>query len=76
MKERVKDAVERGGIRERGGLREKRDGSVDVRETATGMVCIRLVSFKIWLHFWFLMNKKLISCTSGLISLSMAFFLI
>lgn len=74
FKKRVNEAVERGGIIEKGCWKEKIDGLEVVREMATDMVCIRLVNLKVWLHFWPLMNHKSIACTSALISLSMAFF--
>lgn len=45
------DAVESGGIMEKGLLMEKMEGFVVVRDTATDMVCMRLVSLKEELHF-------------------------
>lgn len=71
VKNRVMDKVERGGMREREGLKEKREGSDEVRETATGMVCIKLVRLNFWEHFWPLMNRISIVWISGLMSLSM-----
>lgn len=48
----MKDTVERGGMMERGWEKERRDGLVVERETATDMVCMRLVNLKVVEHFW------------------------
>lgn len=46
-----------------------------VRDTATDMVCIRLVNLKVVLHFWPLLKIISTSFTSGFTSLSMAVIL-
>lgn len=69
----MNDEVERGGRIERGFVKERRNGLVVVRETATVMVCMRLVSLKVVEHFWFRLKVMFTSFTSGFTSLSMAF---
>lgn len=56
---------------EKGLLREKRDGFVVVRDTATDMVCMRLLSLNVELHFWLFWNISSTSFESGFTSLSM-----
>lgn len=56
---------------EKGLLREKREGFVVVKDTATDMVCMRLLSLKAELHFWPFWNINSTSFESGFTSLSM-----
>ncbi|RDX57955.1 hypothetical protein CR513_62768, partial [Mucuna pruriens] len=69
--EGVYDAEESGGITEKTLLMEKIDGFVVVRDTATDMVCIRLVSLKEELHFWPFESIISTSFASAFTSLSM-----
>lgn len=53
-------------------MKERSDGFVVLRETATDMVCMRLVNLKVVEHFWPLVNTMFTSFTSALTSLSIA----
>lgn len=55
-----------------GSAKEKAEGLVVVRETATDMVCIRLVNRKVAVHRWPRLKVSSSSFTSTLTSLSMA----
>lgn len=68
---RVKEEVDRGGRMEKGVGKEREDGLVVERETATDMVCMRLVRRKVEVHFWFGVKVRVSSFTSGFTSLSM-----
>lgn len=65
------DAVDSGGIVEKGLLMEKREEFVVVKDTATDMVCMRLVSLKEELHFWPFWNINSTSFVSAFTNLSM-----
>lgn len=69
----MKDEVPRGGKIERGLETESRDGFVVVSETATVIVCMRLVSLKVVEHFSSLVKIMLASLMSGFTSLSIEF---
>lgn len=66
------DKEESGGIMEKGLSKEKTDEFVVVNDTATDMVCIRLVKRKVVVHCWPLLKTRSISFTSGFTNLSMA----
>lgn len=72
-KRRVKDEVDRGGMVDSGFVKERRDGLVVVSETATVMVCMRLVRLKVAEHFSFRLNIMFTSFTSAFTSLSIVF---
>lgn len=57
----MNEEAESGGRIANGCENEKIDGFEDVSETATDIVCIRLVRLKDLEHFWFLM--KIMSST-------------
>lgn len=59
------DEEESGGIMEKSLSKEKRDWSVVVKETATAMVCIKLVKRKVLVHFWPLLKAISTSFTSA-----------
>jgi hypothetical protein len=71
----VYDKEESGGIMEKGWVKEKALGFVVVRDTATAMVCMRLVNRNVEEHFWAFLKTKSTSLTSGCTSLSIAPFL-
>lgn len=62
---------ESGGIIEKVWFKEKREGFVVVREIATVMVCIRLVSLKVELHLCPFLNIISTSFSSAFTNLSM-----
>lgn len=66
----MKDEVERGDRIERGVAKESRNGFVVVKETATVIVCMRLVSLKVVEHFSCLLKIMFTSLVSGFTSLS------
>lgn len=59
------DEEESGGIMEKSLSKEKRDWSVVVKETATAMVCIKLVKRNVLVHFWPLLKAISTSFTSA-----------
>lgn len=67
----MKDEVERGDRIERGVVKESKEGFEVVRETATDIVCMRLVSLMVVEHFSCLLKIMFTSFTSGFTSLSM-----
>lgn len=69
----MKDEVERGDRIERGVVKESKEGFEVVRETATDIVCMRLVSLMVVEHFSCLLKIMFTSFTSGFTSLSMEF---
>lgn len=71
----MKEEVDRGGRIEKGLGKEREDGFVVESETATDMVCMRLVSLKVAVDFWPLVKVRFTSFTSALTSLSMEFLL-
>lgn len=62
--------VDSGGIIEKGRFKENKEGFVVVRDTATGMVCIRLVSLNDALHLWPFLKITSTSFSSAFTSLS------
>lgn len=54
----------------KGWVKEKTEGFVVVSDTATAMVCMRLVNRNVVVHFWPLLKAKSTSLTSGCTSLS------
>lgn len=65
------DEEESGGIIAKGWVKEKTAGFVVVKDTATAMVCMRLVRRNVVAHFWPCLKVKSTSLTSGFTSLSM-----
>lgn len=59
------DEEDSGGIMEKSLSKEKRDWSVVVKETATAMVCIKLVKRNVLVHFWPLLKAISTSFTSA-----------
>lgn len=59
------DEEDSGGIVEKSLSKEKRDWSVVVKETATAMVCIKLVKRNVLVHFWPLLKAISTSSTSA-----------
>lgn len=64
-------AVERGGMTEKGWEKERVVGLVEIKEMATGMVCIRLVNRKKAEHLRLRLKVMSTSFTSATTSLSM-----